>query len=301
MAIQYFLIFIGGVLACSIALAVAVKNLSEGFAVGGKKPFVYGSVSALITSGGAYLASYVAENPFTVFWIVGGLFLLFGVIHVAFIHSRYFYAFKQSTNKVLLAEILFGLSVILFSVAVFCSLQYFLKDKNFLFYPVLMSTLLFFVPLLVFHAYEAAFSIPATVFPTWEFPLYRPIELPDDEGSERIVVIGFEIPKKNADQRKTYFRAKGPETMKLSEFFYHFVNEYNDRYSETTIDLTDHSDEPSEWWFHRKPKWYQTQKIYHPNMSVRENGIRENTVIVCERAGHFKKANNKQDNYAGQA
>jgi hypothetical protein len=288
MAIQYFLIFIGGVLACSISLAVAVKNLSEGFAVGGKKPFVYGSVSGLITSGGAYLASYVAENPFTVFWIVGGLFLLFGIIHVVFIHSRYFFGFKQPTNRVLFAEILFGLSVILFSVAVFCSLQYFLKDKNFLFYPVLMSTLLFFVPLLVFHAYEAAFTIPATVFPAWEFPLHRSIELPEAESSERVVVIGFEIPKKNADSRKTYFRAKGPETMKLGEFFYHFVNEYNDHYSETSIECTDHSDEPSEWWFCRKPKWYQTQRVYHPDRSVRENGIKENTVIVCERTSFFK-------------
>lgn len=301
MAIQYFLVFIGGVLACSIALAVAVKSLSEGFSVGGKKPFVYGSVSALITSGGAYIASDIAENPFTVFWIVGGLYLLFGVIHVVFVHSRYFYAFKQNTSRVLFAEILFGLSVILFSVAIFCSLQRFLGDRSFLFYPVLMSTLLFFVPLLVFHSYVAAFNIPATIFPTWEFPLYQPIELPEDSSSERVVVIGFEIAKKNSDYRKTYFRAKGPETMKLGEFFYHFVNEYNDRYSETTIECTDCSDEPSEWWFHRKPKWYQAQKIYHPNMSVRENGIRENTIIVCERTVHSKRTNNKQDNYAGQA
>jgi hypothetical protein len=289
MAIQYFLVFIGSVLGCSIALALVVKNLSQGIAVGGKKPFVYGSVSAIVTSVGAHLASYVIENPFTVFWILGSLFLLFGLIHVVFIHSRYFYAYRQNANKVLFAEILFGFSVILFSVVIFCSLQYFLKnEKNFLFYPILMSTLLFFVPLLVFHAYEAAFNIPATVFPAWEYPLYQPIDLPDDNSSDKIVVIGFEIGKKNTDSRKTYFRAKGPETMKLGDFFYHFVNEYNDRYSETTIECTNKVDEPSEWWFHRKPRWYQTHKIYNPEMSMRENGIRENTVIICERLYQFQ-------------
>jgi hypothetical protein len=288
MAIQFFLAFFGSILVCAIALAVVVKNLSEGFAVSGKKPFVYGSLSGLLTSLAAYLASQIPEgkNPFDVFWYLGSIFLLFGIVHIFFVHKRYFGGRKYNPNKVLIAEIVFGLSVIFFTVVVFSSLQYFLKgEREFLFYPLLLCSLLFFVPMLVFHSFQAAYDIPATTFPVWSYPLHKPIELPDPEDmpNERIVVIGFEIAKKEADRRKTYFRAKGPETMKLGDFFYHFVNEYNESYSQTPIEYTDRSYEPHEWWFARKSAWYQLQKIYNPELSIRENGVKENTVILCER------------------
>lgn len=282
MSLPIFLGFIGCFLGCSIALAVVVKNLSEGFALSGKKPIVYGSFSAVLASVVAYLASYISTNLFKVFWFLGGIFLLFGLIHVLLIHNRYFYA-KDNSNKVLIAEVLFGVSVVLFTIIVFSSLQYFLKDKQFLFYPVLMSSLLFFVPLLVFHSFQAAYNIPAARFPTWEYPLHKSIELPEEDPKERIVVIGFEIAKKATDGRKTYFRAKAPETMKLGDLFYHFINDYNHLYSETTIEYADKGKEPQEWWFCRKPRWFQFQKIFNPDLSVRENGIKENTVIVCER------------------
>lgn len=285
MAISYFLAFIGCVLGCSVALAVVVKNLSEPFAVSGKRPFIYGSVSALLASAAAYLSSFALDKPFDFFWVLGGIFLLFGIVHVAFSHHRYFSARRQQSGNVLLAELLFGLSVVLFTVLVFSALQYFLKEeKQFLFYPLLMSALVFFVPLLFYHSFEAAFGIPATAYPTWEYPLHKPIELPDeDEVRDRIVVIGFEIAKKAGDGRHTYFRAKGPETMRLGEFFYHFMNEYNESYSQTPIEFKSRGFEPFEWWFHRKPRWYQLTKVYDPERSIRENGIRENTVVVCDR------------------
>lgn len=297
MVIQFFLAFFGSVLVCAIALAVVVKNLSEGFANSGKKPFVYGALSGILTSLAGYLVSCIeAVSLFEFFWYLGGIFLLFGIVHLLFVHKRYFGGQKYYQNKVLVAEIVFGLSVVFFTVVVFSSLQYFWKkDGNFLFYPVLLSSLLFFVPTLVFHSFQAAYDIPATTFPVWSYPVHKPIELPDPEDmpNERILVIGFEIAKKGSDRRKTYFRAKGPETMKLCEFFYHFMNEYNDSYSQTPIEYLDRGYEPHEWWFARKPRWYQGKKIYNPELSIRENGVKENTVIVCERIPRSEPVSNK--------
>lgn len=301
MALPVFLTFVGCLLGCSIALAVVVKNLAEGVAVAGKKPFVFGSLSAFMASLAAYLSSYMENNLFNVFWFLGGIFLLLGIVHMAFVHNRYFYANTYNSNKVLMAEILFGISVILFTILLFSSLQYFFKDKDFLFYPVVMSALLFFVPLLVVHTFEAAYNIPAAVFPTWQYPLHKPIELPDENGSEKILVIGFEIAKKATDENKTYFRAKAPETMKLGDLFYHFINDYNALYSETTIQYTSSDYEPQEWWFYRKPKWHQLRKIFNPELSVRENGIKENTVIVCERLSTVVTNPKKNTHYARQA
>src|SRR4029079_11802767 len=107
-------------------------------------------------------------------------------------------------------------------------------------------------------------------------------ELPPDDPNEKLLVIGFEIGKKSADLKKTYFRAKAPENLKLGELFYHFINDYNDLQSETPIEFSDNSQGIAyQWWFRIKPKWYQTNKILDPMLSFKSNGIKENSVIVC--------------------
>ena len=107
--------------------------------------------------------------------------------------------------------------------------------------------------------------------------------MPEDNANERLLVIGFMIAKKNADTAKTYFRAKTPENIKLGELFYHFINDYNDLQSETPIQFVDEYKEAVEWWYHRKPKWYQRRKILDPQLTMIENNVKENTVIICER------------------
>lgn len=171
-----------------------------------------------------------------------------------------------------------------FTIVVFSSLQYFLKDESFLFYPMLTSMLAFFIPLSVLHTFEAAYSIPSAEFNTWQYPINDPIELPDEKTGEKVLVIAFEIAKKKTNTVKTNFRAKGPETMKLGDLYYHFINDYNDSQSETPIKYADDNNPIADtWWFRVKPKWYQLQRILDPELSVRENKIKEDTVIICER------------------
>ena len=286
MSLTFFLTYIGVFLTCSVMLAVVmVKRLASGFAASGKKPYIYGLVSSSIASGVAYLSTLISENLFTVYWILAGIYLLFGIIHIALVHKKYFRSNNPNDIKIILAEIIFGLSIIFFTIVVFSALAYFLSKNgsNFLFYPLLTSTITFFIPFLFMQTFEAAYKIPSARFKTWQYPLNAQLEVPLEKPGEKIVVIGFEIPKKLTDLKKTYFRAKGPETMPLGELYYHFINDYNEAQSETTIEYADEGYEPHEWWFRRKPKWYQVQRILDPEISVRENGVVENTVIICER------------------
>lgn len=283
MAFKFFLAFIGILLGCSAILAVVVKNLAEGVAVSGKKPFLYGIGSALLASLAALWASWVSDNPFDLFWFFGGIFLLLGLLYIAVMHKRFFYAHKNNSNKVLVAELLFGLSVVLFAFVVFSALQYWMISPDFLFYPIVISTILFFVPLLILHSFQAAYDIPAARFPTWEYPVFRQEELPDIDDRDRVLIIGFEVAERSTDQSRIYFRLRAPETWQLGTLFYRFINEYNEADNKGTIEYLSRNDDPYEWWFYKKPKWYQLRKILNPEFSVRESGIRENTVIVCER------------------
>jgi hypothetical protein len=177
---------------------------------------------------------------------------------------------------------LFALSLVFFTIVVFSSLQYFLKDKSFLFFPMLFSMLLFFLPILIHYTFEAAYKIPAATFNSWYYPL-QPIDLPDEKANEKLLVIAFEIAKKSTDKIRTNFRAKGPEGMQLGALFYHFINDYNEFQSETPIVYNDPEYKAYEWMFRIKPKWYKPHRVLDPDLTMKENNILENTVIICER------------------
>ena len=283
MLIKFFWIYIGSFFACSVALIFMVKNFADSFASKSKKPILWGGLASTGISGGAYLATYITDHLFTIYWVLAFIYLFFGFIHVIFFHKKYFSSNKNNKNRVIIGEILFAMSLILFTVVVFSSLQYFLKDKDFLFFPMLISMLSFFVPIVLLYTFEAAYKIPLPVFATWQYPIHAPIELPDEKANEKILVIAFEIAKKSSDNIKTNFRAKGPEGMILGDLYYHFVNDYNDAQSETPIEYADSQQNPQEWWFRVKPKWYQSQRILDPELSIKENHIKENTIIICER------------------
>lgn len=283
MALKFFLMYAGVFLGSSLLLLPLIKQVSSSFGNHGRKPLIFNLVSSILASGTAFGATFLTNNLFYTYWILSTVFLFFGIILVIVIHRKFFKARKDNRNKQLFAEILYTFSIVLMCIAIFSSLQYFLKNENFMWFPTLLCTLFLFIPMLLLHTFDAAMDIPMPVYDNWTYPVNTPIELPDEREGEHLYVIGFEIPKKTTDQKHTYFRAKAPEDMLLGDLFYHFVNDYNDLYSETPIEYAS-DDLIHEWVFRTKPKWYSFSKILNPRVSVNQNRIKENTVIICERA-----------------
>jgi hypothetical protein len=286
MALKTFLIYFVPFLAGSFVLFATIKYYAASFAAQGKKPLIYGGLSSIISSGIAFGATFISDNVFLVFWILSGIYFLFGLVHLAITHKKFFSHPKEPASKLFYAELMFSITIVLFSIAAFAALQYFLKDKSFLFYPMLLSLLFFFVPFLLSNTFSAAYNIPATRYSRWQYPLNSPLDLPDEKEGEKLYVIGFEIPKRDTDQQRTYFRAKAPEGMVLGELYYHFINDYNELQSETPIQYMDGEGKAQDWYFRTKAKWYQRSKILDANKTIHDAGIRENTVIICERIPH---------------
>lgn len=283
MLLKFFWIYIGSFFAVSVALIFMVKNYVDSFASKSKKPVLWGGLSSVGISGLAYLSTFITDHLFKIFWVLAFIYLFFGIIHVAFFHKRYFASNKNNRNRVIIGEIMFAMSLIFFTIVVFSSLQYFLRDKDFMFFPMLISTLWFFVPVVFLYTFEAAYKIPLPQYPTWFYPVNDPIELPDEKANEKLLVIAFEIAKSANNETRTNFRAKGPDTMALGDLYYHFLNDYNEVQSETPIEYADKISSPYEWWFRLKTKWYQSSKVLDPSLSIKENNIKENNIIICER------------------
>ena len=277
-----FLVYLGSLFACSIVLFALVKRFATAFDI--KRPIIYLIISSILASLAAYTSTYVTDELFILFWIFAGIFLLFGIIHVAANHNKYFALESESSAKLYFGEVIFATAVVLFTILIFSAIQYFLVEdgKSFLFYPMMMSTLAFFVPVFTWQTFEAAYNIPPPEYPTWVYP-DQPIDLPEDDPREKLLVIGFKIAKKITDSKKTYFRAKAPENVYFGDLYYFFLNDYNELQSETPIEFCDNTDTPCEWVFLLRKSWYRGKKILDPSLTVKDNGIKENSVIICER------------------
>jgi Type VI secretion system, TssN len=284
MAIKYFWIYIGSFFAGAFVLFASVQRFTKAFAGKGLKPVLYGIAAAVFFGGLAFLSTLAPFNDYIIFWLAALVFVAFGLFHILVFHKKYFYPDLNSRGGVVIGELLFSIALLFFCVVVFSALIYFVMgNKSYPFYPMLTSMLAFFVPVSLFYTFQAAYNIPDPVFASWIYPIHQQIDLPDEKPNEKLVVIAFEIAKKASSELKTNFRAKGPETMKLGDLYYHFINDYNELHSETTIDFADGQHESYEWWFRLKPKWFQPNRILDPELTVRENKIKENSVIICER------------------
>jgi hypothetical protein len=284
MQLPYFGSYLAGLLLVSVLFGVLAKNLSDGMNAKGKKPYVYGGVSSIALSVLGWLSGLISKDLFVSFWILSGVFLLFGIIHQVFTKNNYFYSVHHNQNRVFAGQLMFGLSLMSFTILIMSALIYFLNgDQSYLFYPMAMSTLFFFVPMLFQKTLDAALSIPPKIYTPWYYPIDQNLAIPDEDPRERILVIGFEMTKNQHQSTPTYFRAKAPENIKLGDLFYFFIQDYNELNAETPITITDENNRPFQFLFKKKAKWYQSSKFFNPERNFRENGILENTIIIAER------------------
>jgi hypothetical protein len=278
-----FMIYMGGFAAVSMILVAMVRQFLDGYANFTNRAVIYGLVLSILTGGVAFGVSLLSADPFVVYWLTSVVFLLGGIVQSTLIHRKFFLAREENLKRVFIGELLFCLAEMLFTVVIFAAAWYYLWSREFMFYPMLLSALFFMVPILFLRMFTEAAGIPAAQFDTWKYPVNSPIEPPDDNGNERLVVMGFEIAKNLDDKQKTFFRARAPEEIGLGELFYHFINDYNELQSETPIQYINKQHDVVEWWFRLKKKWYQREQILDPGLTVKENKVTENTVIICER------------------
>lgn len=265
------------------------KSLSKGLGSLTKMDIFLLVVFSLLNAAFLFTITYLVDNLFIVFWLFCLIYLVFGVANFFFIHRRFLPSPGENNYPFVFAEIFFSIALMLFVTIVTMLSLYFLKDKTFLFYPVMLSVLSFLVPQFFYYTFDAATHIPITDFNVWEYPVSKRIDPPDESANENVLVIGFNISKR-ISEKKTIFRAKAPENIILGELFYHFINEYDDEKSESPIQYLDENKDPIVWWFRLKRKWYQSSKVLDPTLRIRDNLIKENSVIICEQ---LVKAQNK--------
>ncbi len=181
-------------------------------------------------------------------------------------------------------KVLVTFCVVAFSFFLSSIILYFSPCKSFwLIWPTQSISFLF--PLLMLLTVETAITIPKEEFKTWLFPAR--MEMPDIDKLDftNSLVLTFHVQKKDNDRLPTVMKFKAPQTnINFGDLFYMYISEYNDANRESPIEYIDPTQNRYEWIFYIKPKyWWNQKKVIDPSLTVRENNMKENMVIVPYR------------------
>ncbi|MFB6454616.1 TssN family type VI secretion system protein [Chitinophaga sp. Hz27] len=163
-----------------------------------------------------------------------------------------------------------------------CLFNYNWKEFAITLYPVITLVCWPFVILFASWMTEAGLSIPIELYSSWVYPVEKSMPEMKEEDLRDVLVIGLKLTKSKDDPIVTYMRARAPGKIGLGEFFFHFINDYNDRHPETPLQWQTEN-RPDEWIFYTRHKWFRYCNVLDPDLPVYLNKIKENTIIYCRR------------------
>ena len=249
----------------------------------GKKKALYYAVVALITfaiTGLLSSSKVLNDTPLNSFFGFQFIFLGLGTLHVLGMRKYFKDLSKKKTD--FFSEFLFTIVILCIGLIGFYSVVNRLRPLFSLVY--LASAIAFMIPLLIYKMYEFVLLIPVPLYKKWIYPIDENIKEPTKDELRNPLVISFEFQKHFDKKDITNFRVKAPENMEFGKLFYFFINDYNERHPESTIEYIDNNNqEPYGWSFYYKPSWWRFIRHIDFNKTVLSNNIKEDNVIICRR------------------
>ncbi|RAJ83525.1 hypothetical protein CLV59_103493 [Chitinophaga dinghuensis] len=148
-------------------------------------------------------------------------------------------------------------------------------------YTIGVGLLDFLIPVCFWELWEVVLVIPPALYEDWYYPTEKEYEEIAENDMKDLLVIALKL-KKNTGGGLTGFRARAPRHVTWGLFFYHFINDYNARHPEQPIDLSAEDPKGCRWRCYRiRSYWWP--RVIDPNLPVYSNGIKENSIILCER------------------
>jgi hypothetical protein len=279
---KYLLVLGASAIALYALLVRLVTRTKGSFKPYQRETLLYLICGAILFGGIALFAHPAFHiSPGALLMILQAYFLLLGILHLYFVGGRLKLTHPEHD---FFQELLLTGLVACFGAA--CFLILFRRmDPRGLDLFMLGASLFFLVPLLFVETFRKAISIPSRIRQLWHYPVDSDIAEPDDHKLRNLIVISFEFLKDPQDTALTSFRAKAPVEMEFGELFYYFINDYNERHQQSRIGFSDDGGQPFGWAFYKKKGKLSFFTAYvDANKTIRQNGIKENDIIICERS-----------------
>jgi hypothetical protein len=215
-------------------------------------------------------------------WLYLGVqlaFVLTGIIHALLLYKFYPNLSPEQTGKSLLVTLL----ITVLGAGAIVATFHFWKGSASMGINLAGSTLLFMLPFCIMAALYLFMAIPPRIYKLWKYPVEH--EMPDLDMLDlsKIIVVEFVFSKYKGDPKYSSFKAKAPLQMPFGELFFLFINDYNEKHADGTIQVLDENQTPHNWIFYKKPKWWQRRHFCDPEKNFQQNNIKDNNVVIAVR------------------
>lgn len=240
-----------------------------------KKVLLYGLVVLLLLSAAGLLQLVDGNSLESYFYLATVLALGIGSLHVYLVSMVLPEAYWASFWRIFLFTLVLMIASAITIVLIY---RYLRLDYMFTFF-----VLSFILPCLCKEAYKYYMRIPTRTYKLWRYPMNDKMPDLDMIDLTQIEVVQFVFHKKPTDKSQTNFTSKAPLNMNLGQLFFIFINDYNERNPQNTIEYMKDQNNPYAWLFYRKKKWFGRKFFFDTELSFKENSINPNELIYASR------------------
>jgi len=215
-----------------------------------------------------------------IYFLIQFLFVGAGVLHVWLMYRMASFLHRDE----MWPGAFFTLLLALLGASIAVALYFFLDRKENL--GLATAAVAFILPYFVLKAFDFFEQIPQRKYKLWYYPLGKEIPDMDLLDLSKILVIQFELAKREGDTALTNFKAKAPVSMLFGELFFLFMYDYNERHPDGPVQYLNAWQQPQGWLFYRKHTWWQRRTYLDPHNTFKANAVLDNDIILAERANY---------------
>lgn len=227
----------------------------------------------------------VTGNMYNPYWYIFtmSVYLILGSLHVNLLH-KYFSDPSVKLSFTILFESLLTITSMLLGGYLFYLIFSWVSPYEGYGAMAATSISIFIVPLCFYYTYLQFINIPFDIYKTWQPP--SGAEAVDFEKIkfDHLLVINLELTKSIEDGKQSSINAKAPSNgVSFGQWFYRAIDDYNYKYPNSRINLSDTNSDYYSWIFYSKKSIFHLRRYVDFDKSINDNNIQDHTTIICKR------------------
>lgn len=226
----------------------------------------------------------VTGNMYNPYWYLFtmAIYLILGSLHVNLLH-KYFNDSSVKLGFTILFESLLTITSMLLGGYLFYLIFNWVSPYDGYGAMAATSISIFIVPLCFYYTYLQFINIPFDIYKTWQPPTGKEAVDFTKIKFDHLLVLNLELTKTIEDGKQSSINAKAPSNgVSFGQWFYRAIDDYNYKYPNSRIHLTDANIEYS-WIFYTKKSIFHLRRYVDFDKSINDNNINDHTTIICKR------------------
>jgi hypothetical protein len=268
------------VILLAVVLVYMKKQIPK---VKGKILIVYILLSGLCLAIPGFLG--FSGNQFNPFLYLFSMlvYLLLGILHVNLV-SSYFHDPHRPLWFTILFESLITITCMLLGGYLFYLIFNWISPFKGYALMAATSMVIFIIPLSFYYCYIQYINIPFEIYKTWQHTMNNATVDFGKIKFRTLLLLNLELTKTVADGRKSRIDAKAPsDGISVGDWFYRVVDDYNHKYPNSIIHLSNPQKDPYSWIFYTKKSIFHFRRFIDFDKTMSENKITEHNTIICKR------------------